>query len=311
MEEKKTKEPNLSIVIPTHNKLDDLTKCIESILSIPFSHGIYEIVVVDDGSIIPVEPNLKLVDNKNINIKHVRLEGQGPASARNSGIIACDSEIIAFCDDDAIPQANYLDEIYKPFINSDNIVGVEGAVVPIEGETYGPLGMSPDNRSGKVYLTCNIAYRKSTLYKVGGMDESFRFPAFEDCDLAAAIECEGLIKWAPKAIVHHPRRCWSLSRAIREIKFNEPLILFARRYGYLGWPNRKTNIPWLKVYFASVFTLPIGRSIKALRNIRLYNLISSSQYIAISLTQGAIASVKVIPAIIRGYRLSSKRGKFI
>ena len=311
MDKEKKDEFQLSVVIPTHNKPDDLIRCIESIIPMPFKHGKYEIVVVDDGSINPIKSKVQSINSKGINIKCIRLEGKGPACARNAGILASIGEVIAFCDDDALPQTNYLNEIYEPFISCNDVIGVEGAVIPVGGEDFGPLGMSPDNQSGKVFLTCNIAFKKNALNAVGGLDQSFRFPAFEDCDLAAVIKKHGKIVWRPKAIVHHPRRCWNLKRAIREIEFNEPLVLFARRYGYLGWPHKKTNLPWLKIYYAAVFTLPLGRTMNALQKINFTNSFTTLQYITISLIQGLIASIKVIPAIIRGYKIPVTRKKYI
>lgn len=300
----------LSIVIPTHNKPNDVVRCIKAILDDQFDNGKYEIVVVDDGSKYPPKPLIEKIDNHGISIKVVRLEGKGPASARNAGIRHAKAPIIAFIDDDAVPQNGYLKSIYKPFENK-HIVGVEGKVVPVECEKMGLLGMSPKSLEGGVYLTCNIAFRSDVLHKVGGLDESFPFPAFEDVDLAEAIKPYGEIAWAPEAEVHHPCREWSLKRAIREIKFNEPLVLFARRYGHMGWEDRPTNNPALKTYISSVITLPLGRMLKGIKGLFSDRPVQAFQYFFISFFQGLFASILVIKPIIKGLNADVERKKYI
>jgi glycosyltransferase involved in cell wall biosynthesis len=300
----------LSIVIPTHNKKDDVVRCINALLVDQFEFGKFEIVVVDDGSIDPPKPLIEKIDTKGIPVKVVRLEGNGPACARNEGIKNAKAPIIAFIDDDAVPQPGYLHSIFKPFEDS-NIVGVEGKVVPVNCKKMGLLGMSPRSLEGGVYLTCNIAFRSEILYKVGGLDESFPFPAFEDVDLAEAIKPYGEIAWAPDAEVHHPCRKWSLKRAIREIKFNEPLVLFARRYGHMGWEDRPTRYPALRTYLSSVITLPVGRMLKGLKGIFTNRPIQAIQYFFISFFQGLFASILVIKPIIKGLKGDVERKKYL
>ena len=125
--ERKSEPIEMTIVIPTHNKPDDVIRCLKAILSSKFSFGNYEIVVVDDGSREPVKPLLDALPSASVPITCVRLEGRGPACARNAGIRSSRGKVVALCDDDAVPQAKYLDEIYRPFTTDDTVVGVEGA----------------------------------------------------------------------------------------------------------------------------------------------------------------------------------------
>lgn len=300
----------VSIVIPTHNKRKDVVRCIAALLQQDFSGKSYEIIVVDDGSKDDTPDILPDIDTGEVSFTYCRLEGKGPACARNEGIRNAKAPIIAFIDDDAIPQPGYLKAIYEPFAD-DTVVGVEGKVVPVEGEEMGLLGMSPRNIEGGVYLTCNIAFRRSVLEEVGGLDESFPYPAFEDTDLAAAVEPYGKIIWQPKAEVWHPRRRWSLKRAIREIKFNEPLMVFARRYGYLGWKNRPTRFAALQVYLSAVILLPVGRILRGIKGVLTAHPSQALEYSAISFLQGVAASILVIPPIIKGLKADPVRKKYL
>ena len=301
----------MSVVIPTHNKAEDVERCVSGVLSMPFNYGRFEVVVVDDGSREPIEERLRKFDRGDVALRVVRLEGSGPAAARNAGIREAKGDIVAFCDDDAIPQDGYLDAIYEPFTTSSEVVGVEGAVIPIDGEEFGLLGMSPKNDCGGVYLTCNIAFRRDILVRVGGLDQAFPFPAFEDCDLAAACEEHGTIIWQPAAIVHHPRRCWSLWRAVREIKFYEPLVLFARRYGYLGWPDRPTKYPAIRVYWSAVVALPAGRILSGLKALVGSRKTTTLRFIGISLAQAVVASVASLGPIRKGLKADVTRRNWL
>jgi glycosyltransferase involved in cell wall biosynthesis len=300
----------LTVVIPTHNKRKDSERCIQALVQQDFPHGNFEIVVVDDGSSDDTPDHLPTIETYSVPFTYCRLEGEGPACARNEGIRNAKAPIIAFIDDDAIPQPGYLNAIYAPFANK-KVVGVEGKVVPVQCEDMGLLGMSPRNLEGGVYLTCNIAFRTEALKEIGGLDESFPYPAFEDVDLVEAIKPYGEIVWQPKAEVHHPCRRWSLQRAIREIRFNEPLLLFARRYGFLGWEQKKTNWPVLSIYLSAVIKMPAGRVWKGLKGWFGKRPLQALEYTYISAMQGLLASVLVIKPILKGLRADTTRKKYL
>ncbi len=300
----------LSIVMPTHNKRKDAQRCIAALLEQDFPYGLFEIVVVDDGSSDDTPECLPGTNTGEVPFKYCRLPGLGPACARNEGIRNAQAPIIAFIDDDAVPQEGYLKAIYDPFAD-ESVVGVEGKVVPVQCEDMGLLGMSPRSLEGGVYLTCNIAFRTAALKTIGGLDESFPYPAFEDVDLAEAIKPLGKIVWAPAAEVHHPCRRWSLQRAIREIRFNEPLLLFTRRYGFLGWEEKKTTWPILSIYLSAVIKLPLGRVWKGLKGCFGRRPLQALEYTFISAMQGLLASVLVIRPILKGLRAEVARKKYL
>lgn len=290
-----------TIIIPTHNKCKEVVWCLDAILEQDFDGKTIELIVIDDGSKDGTGQALQAWDSRNIPFQYRRLEGRGPACARNEGIRHSRGRVICMIDDDAIPQKGWFRSLVKPFEDDENVVGVEGKVVP-SGEDYGPLGMSPQNLLGGVYLTCNIAYRRDVLIRVGGFDEGFPFPAYEDTDLAAAVESHGRIAWAPDAVVYHPRRRWSLERALREVEFNRALCRFARRYGALGWKDRKVGHPLLRVCLAACLTLPAGRVLVGLHSVRNYPR-ESTEFIFISIVQGMWSFLTVWSIALEAKRL--------
>lgn len=55
--------------------------------------------------------------------------GQGLSGARNTGVEAASGSIIAFLDDDAVPEPDWLERLVAPFAEP-NVVGVGGAALP-------------------------------------------------------------------------------------------------------------------------------------------------------------------------------------
>ena len=93
---------NVSIVIPTYNRLPILVKCLLALENQKLNANInnYEVIVVDDGS--TDGPASWIYKNK-ANLPPVILfqqEHGGPALGRNLGVIKSKYEIIIFIDSD-------------------------------------------------------------------------------------------------------------------------------------------------------------------------------------------------------------------
>src|SRR5258708_26630688 len=78
---------SLTVVIPTFNRAPVLKKALEAYLTQGAPEGIYELLVVDDGS---TDETPSLVDEISrrapFPIRYFRQENKGPAAARNVGI---------------------------------------------------------------------------------------------------------------------------------------------------------------------------------------------------------------------------------
>ena len=94
----------ISIVVPTYNRNAHLAATLESIL-LSDSAGFKEIevIVVDDGSPVPVGPILETLRvGSAFSLRAIRQENAGPAAARNTGFRASRGDIVLFVDDDII-----------------------------------------------------------------------------------------------------------------------------------------------------------------------------------------------------------------
>ncbi|MFV5462471.1 glycosyltransferase family 2 protein [Acinetobacter towneri] len=110
---------NISIVIPVFNSSDFLARLLYSIFEKNIQSLCLQIIVVDDGSRIPVEHGLhdlkKIALIKNIELIFLYQDNSGPAAARNTGLKHIKGDYIWFCDaDDCI-----LDDFFNIILKNE------------------------------------------------------------------------------------------------------------------------------------------------------------------------------------------------
>lgn len=194
-------EPTVAtVVIPTRDRPASLQRTLAS-LRRQESDPQWELIVVDDGSrpaltydLLQGLPQARLL----------RREGAGPARARNAAIAEARGRYVLFTDDDTEPAPGWVGAAVAFLDAHAEYAGVEGRV---DSPPFDPLhAHSLVNNAPGAYWTCNMAYRKDVLDRLGGFDEGFPFPHCEDLDLAfRALRAAPIGYAAGMAIVHHPR----------------------------------------------------------------------------------------------------------
>ncbi len=96
----------ISFIVTYYNLTSDmLNECILSIIALDLEKEEYEIIIIDDGSTICLEENIKAID---ISIKYIRQKNQGLSGARNTGLKLAKGKYIQFVDgDDSLISKNY------------------------------------------------------------------------------------------------------------------------------------------------------------------------------------------------------------
>src|SRR5436305_1000195 len=97
-----------SVVIPTYNRRDLVAATLESLGADGVAAD--RIVVVSDGSTDGTDETVR-----SHGVTLMTTARAGPAGARNAGWRACDSEVIAFVDDDCVAERGWLDRLLAPF----------------------------------------------------------------------------------------------------------------------------------------------------------------------------------------------------
>ena len=225
--------PNISVVVPTYNRRDLLARLLDALES---QQGVsFEVIVVDDCSTDGTWEFLGRHEGTvgaagstaGTTVHRVRTPvNSGPATARNIGWRRASGQLIAFIDDDCVPQPGWLETLAGAFAagngnttGSGRALGAGGAEV---GIVQGPTLPFPEQAAGRGpfavfvwvdrdhgrYETCNIAYRRSLLEELGGFDESFGTvggaPVWgEDVDLGwRAREAGARFVFEPAALAH-------------------------------------------------------------------------------------------------------------
>ena len=208
----------VSIVIPTYNRADLTRGAVESALAqLDAPEGLRpaEIILVDDGSPDHTEATFSRMEG----IRYIRQANQGVSAARNTGIMAANSEYVAFLDDDDrfLPGKIARDiKILKDHPDTDLLYG-NGKRVSPEGED---LGLSlrnhqpPQNHMAALLvenyvLMQTTVIRRSVLLEVGMFDKTI-FP--EDVDLWVRIAAHtNRFRYAPEPLVEIVRTPQSAS----------------------------------------------------------------------------------------------------
>src|SRR5262249_9275605 len=114
--------PRVSVVVCTHNGAKTLPWCLEGVRRL--SYPDYELIVVVDGS---------TDESAEIARRHlamvVELDHRGLSSARNAGIAEASGELIAFLDDDAHPDPDWLHYVAAA-LRANGHAGIGGPNIP-------------------------------------------------------------------------------------------------------------------------------------------------------------------------------------
>lgn len=204
----------ITVVIPSYNRKKLLARALDALKKQDLPQDRFEVIIVDDGSTDGTE---KIVDNyrdKVKNLKYLRQEHKGPASARNLGIRQAKGETIAFTDSDCEVMPDWLKKILETFSNN-RIIGIAGRVITerahITPFTHQVVA------SGDDFASCNMAFKRSVLRELGGFDENFIFPCCEDTDLSLRVQRCGNIIYNKDVVVCHPPLKQTLIQFIRRI----------------------------------------------------------------------------------------------
>ncbi len=251
----------ISVVIPTYKRPSLLTKCLHALYNQVFNKYDYEFIVVSD---VPDMKTLNAIRNFLVlaypKFQYVQLpEKRGPAAARNAGWREASGELIAFTDDDCIPDIYWLKNLYHAFQNTHPPAAFSGqTVVPIPSvPTDYELNVS--NLSRAEFITANCACSRQALMRSGGFDEAFTMAWREDSDLQFKFIRQGIpIISVENAIVVHPVRKTTWGACLRDEKKNMFNALLYKKFPELYKRKIQPTRPWLYYTIIAFFLLFIS-----------------------------------------------------
>lgn len=201
-----------SIIIPTHNRVASLQRCIESLLHQDVDRETYEIIVVNDGSTDGTASYLQSL-SPDVSIRSITIPNSGPSLARNRGAQIAFGDILVFTDDDCTHPRTWLRDV-DSVLTAKRAVAVGGSVqnrIPdndltaVYEETTRFFARRMNRKEGKaLFLTTNnFAVLRSVFQKYGGFDERFYLGAM-DREFATRLVAAGeVVYYAPEIVVEH------------------------------------------------------------------------------------------------------------
>jgi hypothetical protein len=167
----------------------------------------------------------------------------GPAAARNAGWRAARGALIAFTDDDCVPEPGWVRACAEALAGDH--AGASGRVVVPLPRVPTDYERDAAGLANGQFVTANCCYRRDALAAVGGFDERFTAAWREDSDLQFTLLRRGYtLCHAPGAVVVHPVRPapWGVSlRQQRKSQFN---ALLYKKHPQLYRQHIQPAPPW-------------------------------------------------------------------
>ena len=198
---------DVSVVVPVRDRSRELDRLLAALRAT--APGVGEVVVVDDGSAVPLAvPGARVVRHEC---------SRGPAAARNTGAAAATGTVIAFLDSDVVPEPGWLELLLAHL--GDEAVGLAAPRIVAWGSGRGVVARYEHRRSSldlgarpaPVTARSRVAYVPSAaiLVRRTALGDGFRedMPVAEDVDLVWRLAAAGWrLRYEPAARVAHEHR---------------------------------------------------------------------------------------------------------
>jgi GT2 family glycosyltransferase len=247
--------PRISVVVCTYNGSRTLHDCLSGLAELDYPD--FEVILVDDGS---TDASAAIASEYDVTV--ISTPNRGLSAARTLGAERATGEIVAYIDDDARPDPDWLRYLAWTYLTTDHAM-VGGPNIAPAGD--GPLAFCVANAPGgpvHVLLTdeiaehvpgCNLSVRRNCLLEIGGFDPRFR-AAGDDVDFCWRIQDQGwTIGFEPGAMVWHHRRNslktywkqqqgYGKAEALLEAKWPERYNVL----GHISWTGRLYGSGWTR-----------------------------------------------------------------
>lgn len=241
----------ISVVIPTFRRPLYLRRCLTALLHQSFSREEFEVIVVSDGPDKEAD-SISSSFASHISLIHIQTPfKKGPAAARNIGWLQAKGILVAFTDDDCIPDKSWLETLWGEY-DGQNLIAFSGRIeVPLSNDPT-DYELNVSNLEKAEFVTANCACTKLALIRIGGFDERFSMARREDSDLHFKFLSHFIPVIPSKATVVHPVRKAEWGISIKEQKKGMFNALLFKKYPDLYRSRIGSGIP--ANYYAMFFS---------------------------------------------------------
>lgn len=241
--------PLVSVLVPTRNRCKTIVQLLDA-LEAQSGAPTFEVIVIDDGSTDDTWTVLTAYQTSHPWLRPVRSAAHvGPAAARNLGIATARGRLVAFTDDDCLPDPDWIEALVAAHeAGADVVQGWTSPGVVAYGEVSAFAHQVKVTEFDYRFETCNLSYHRDVLEALGGFDPAFGrsrggAPFGEDADLGwRALEAGYTCVFAEAAIVVHPLTTPPYFKVLTARLRRQRFVYFIRRH-----PDYRSKMPrrWL------------------------------------------------------------------
>lgn len=255
-----------SIIIPTYNRPQPLTNCLQSLADLDYPDNRFEVIIVDDGSKISLKTVVKPLQNQ-LNLTLIPQANAGPATARNTGAKQAQGKFLAFIDDDCTPANNWLQVLETYLIaHANDLIG--GCIINALSENiyatssqalldYIYASYQNKTKFPQFFTSNNIALSAENFWAIGGFDTNFPLAAAEDrefCDRLLSHNYK--MRYAPESIVYHAHHLTLKTFYRQHFNYGRGAFLFHKTYSQRH-PQQKSIQSWS--FYLKLITYPLTK----------------------------------------------------
>lgn len=220
-----TSSPMMSVIIPTYKRPAELELCLRAVVL--QDYPAFDVIVIDNSDGDAETAAIA----QNFGAKYVCEPRGGLCKARNTGALVSSAAIVAYIDDDAIPDPDWLTGFENAFTD-ERVMGVAGRTIPlaldtdaeklfakVRGTAYDrPLPLVVDKSTpawfdiagfGGIGPGCNMALRRIVFERWPGFHEGTDrgtpvYGGGEQHAFYSLVDHGFAVAYTPDAIVRHP-----------------------------------------------------------------------------------------------------------
>lgn len=253
------KNLKVSIVIVTKNRQKKLVNCLDALLKNNFKNA--QLIIVDQSDEKNKQVLLKQKLNQFQDVLYINSKKTGKSKGLNLAIQNSTSPLLAFTDDDCIPNKDWIENIIKTFNQNEKITGIYGRTLPYQPKkNKGLICPSIFDKANAKYIKkpCkhweeigfgnNMAWRKSFFDKYGLFKEWLGPGSIgsnaEDAEISLrALINKKILFFEPKMLIEHDK--WLTEKEMRKQELSYDCGEIAC-YGYLALNGCKIGKKVLK-----------------------------------------------------------------
>jgi len=227
--------PPVSVIVCTYNGERTLEETCAAVRRLEYPN--FEALLIDDGS---TDGSTAIAEAHGFRV--ISTANQGLSAARNTGLAAATGDIVAFIDDDVVPDPHWLSYLVDVFESTPFVaVGGPNLAVPGDGTVADAVDAAPGNpthvlisdREAEHIPGCNAAFRTDALRHIGGFDTRFGV-AGDDVDVCWRLQDGGgKIGYSAAAMVWHHRRGTVIGYLRQQRGYGTAEAMLERK-----WPER-------------------------------------------------------------------------